>query len=134
MPEPKNKKARPQQGKRERYMQPSILLGLYARPSYGYELIQNIQKFGFVEGQAPPGMIYRHLHQLEGDGLVFSEWDTEASGPAKRMYRLTDEGKETLALWADYMDKQARTLSAFVDQYRSIREEGKEDPARSSED
>jgi PadR family transcriptional regulator, regulatory protein PadR len=128
MPESKGKKARPQSGKRERYMQPSILLGLYPRPSYGYELIQNIQMFGFVEGQAPPGMIYRHLHQLEGDGLVSSEWNIEATGPAKRMYYLTEEGKEMLALWVDYMDKQARTLSAFVEQYRLIREGEIEEP------
>jgi len=128
MPESKDKKARPQQGKRERYIQPSILLGLYPRSSYGYELIQNIQKFGFVEGQAPPGMIYRHLHQLEGDGLVSSEWNTETTGPAKRMYFLTEEGKEMLALWVDYMDRQAKTLSAFVEQYRVAREEGKEGP------
>ena len=112
---------KPQQGKRERYVQPSILLGLYRQPSYGYELIQNIQRFGFVEGQAPPGMIYRHLHQLEEDGLVHSEWKTEASGPAKRMYHLTAEGKELLAIWIEYLDKQARNLTALVKQYREIK-------------
>jgi len=126
MPAPADKKTRPQQGKRERYMQPTILLGLYPKPSYGYEIIQNIQKFGFVEGQAPPGMVYRHLHQLEGDGLVSSERNTETTGPAKRMYYLTEEGKEMLALWVDYMENQARTLNAFVEQYRLIREQGTE--------
>jgi poly-beta-hydroxybutyrate-responsive repressor len=126
MVEPKNKTSRPRQGKRERYIQPSILLGLYPKPSYGYELIQNIQKFGFVQGQAPPGMIYRHLHQLEGDGLVSSEWNTESTGPAKRMYYLTEEGKEMLALWVDYMERQARTLTAFVEKYQLVRQEGKD--------
>lgn len=128
MSEPKKKKVVLQQGKRERYFQPSILLGLYSRPSYGYELIQNIQKFGFVEGQAPPGMIYRHLHQLEGDGLVSSEWNTEAAGPAKRIYYLSEEGKEMLALWVDYMEEQAKTLSAFVEKYRAVHEEENEKP------
>jgi PadR family transcriptional regulator, regulatory protein PadR len=106
-------------------MQPSILLSLCPKPSYGYEIIQNIQKFGFVEGQAPPGMIYRHLRQLEGDGLVSSEWNTVATGPAKRMYSLTEEGRQMLALWVDYMDRQAKTLSAFVEQYRVVGEECK---------
>ena len=71
------------QGKRERYIQPSILMALYLDPAYGYQLIQNIQNFGFVEGQAPPGMIYRHLRQLEEEGLVLSAWNTEATGPGK---------------------------------------------------
>ena len=104
-------------------MQPSILLRLYLKPSCGYELIQSIQRFGFVEGHAPPGMIHRHLRQLEEDGLVSSEWTTESSGPAKRMYRLTVEGKELLAIWVDYMDKQAGNLSAFVAHHRDIKKE-----------
>lgn len=118
MPGRDDTKGKLQQGKRERFIQPSILLGLFLKPSHGYELIRDIQKFGFVEGQAPPGMIYRHLNQLEEDGLVSSEWLTAAGGPAKRMYQLTEEGKEMLAVWVDYMDKQALTLNAFVKQYR----------------
>jgi poly-beta-hydroxybutyrate-responsive repressor len=120
MPRAEKSKVKPGQGKRERFIQPSILLGLYLKPSYGYELIRNIQKFGFVEGQAPPGMIYRHLHQLEQDGLVSSQWETEVGGPAKRMYHLSEEGRQMLAVWVDYMEKQAETLSAFVRQYREI--------------
>ena len=73
-------------GKSERYIQPSILMGLRRTPSYGYEIIQTIQEFGFVEGQAPPGMIYRHLRDLEAAGLVISSWKTEDTGPAKRVY------------------------------------------------
>lgn len=112
------KKNHPSQGKQERYIQPSILMGLYLKPSYGYELIQNIQKFGFLEGQAPPGMIYRHLRQLEGDGLVSSEWNTEGTGPAKRIYHITPEGEEMLSIWIEYMERQAGTLNNFIEQYR----------------
>lgn len=107
-------------------MQPSILMGLYLEPSYGYELIQNIQKFGFVEGHAPPGMIYRHLRQLEEDGLVSSEWETEGTGPAKRIYRLTQDGRDMLAIWIEYLDRQVRNLNELIRQYREARE--KEEP------
>lgn len=112
----------PSQGKQERYIQPSLLLGLLLNPSYGYELIRNIQRFGFVEGQAPPGMIYRHLRQLEQDGLVFSKWDTKGAGPAKRMYNITEEGKGVLAVWIDYMESQAEKMTAFVDAYKAAAE------------
>jgi len=106
-------------------MQPSILLGLFLKASYGYELIQNIQEFGFVEGQAPPGMIYRHLRQLEEEGLVFSNWETKGTGPAKRMYNITDEGKEVLAIWVDYMKKQVRKLDHFVAAYGQLKTKDK---------
>jgi poly-beta-hydroxybutyrate-responsive repressor len=112
---------RPGGGKAERYVQPSILLGLNLKPSYGYELIHSIQEFGFVEGQAPPGMIYRHLRQLEEDGLVHSEWETEGTGPAKRMYRLTPEGEEVLSIWIVYMERQAENLQNFIRRYHQLK-------------
>ena len=114
------KGTRSRSGKAERYIQPSLLLGLKIKPSYGYELINSIHEFGFVHGQAPPGMIYRHLRGLEEDGLVQSEWQTEGSGPARRTYRLTPEGDEALALWIDYMQKQADNLTHFIGQYKKL--------------
>ena len=120
MSERKRKRTRLGQGKRERYLQPSLLMGLLLKPSYGYELIQSIQEFGFVEGQAPPGMVYRHLRQLETDGLVTSEWETEGSGPAKRIYDLTADGAEVLSLWVEHMEKQSQTLGKFIKRYRSL--------------
>ena len=113
-------KRRPQQGKKDRFMQPSILMGLYTKPSYGYELIQNIQRFGFIEGLAPPGMIYRHLRQMEEDGLVSSEWETVGAGPAKRIYQLTEEGKQMLGIWIEYIEQQVRNLNELIRQYYEL--------------
>jgi PadR family transcriptional regulator PadR len=125
MPASKKKDSNPPQGKQERYIQPSILLGLLVKGSYGYELIQDIQKFGFIEGQAPPGMIYRHLRQLEQDGLVSSKWETEGAGPAKRVYNITQDGKELLAIWIAYMRKQTENLNAFIRYYERLGEADK---------
>ena len=119
----KGKKHRqPGAGKAERYIQPSLLLALKRKQSYGYELIQEIAAFGFMEGPAPPGMIYRHLRDMEENGWVQSEWHTEEAGPAKRIYQLTAEGKEILAFWIDYMDQQAKKLADFITMYRAVAE------------
>lgn len=119
-----NVKRRPGLGKPERYIQPSILMVLYCDPSYGYELIQNLQDFGFLRGQAPPGMIYRHLRQMEEDGLVSSQWKTEDTGPAKRMYHITDDGKEMLSMWIGYMERQAENLMNFIKKFRQLEKDG----------
>ena len=111
--------------KAERYIQASILISLKIKPSYGYELIQEISRFGFIEGQVAPGMIYRHLRELEENGLVFSEWETDGTGPAKRVYQLTMEGMEVLGYWIEYMTKQADNLSRFVEMYQEIIKKGK---------
>lgn len=122
-------------GKAERFIQPSILMSLKRKPSCGYEIIQNIQEFGFVEGPAPPGMIYRHMRDLEAAGLVSSEWETQGAGPAKRVYQLTPEGEEALALWVEHMQQQAQKLMAFFRAYRRVgtgprrRRKGGQEPA-----
>jgi DNA-binding PadR family transcriptional regulator len=73
-----------------------------------------------VQGQAPPGMIYRHLRELEADGLVWSEWQTEGTGPARRIYRLTAEGEEALNLWIKYMENQANNLMNFINEHKEL--------------
>ena len=111
---------RPGAGKPERYVQPSLLMGLKPGPSYGYELIQEIKKFNFIDGQPPPGMIYRHLRGLEADGLVRSEWLTDGSGPAKQVYHLTADGEAALRLWIEYMRDQRRKLQDFIKAYECL--------------
>jgi DNA-binding PadR family transcriptional regulator len=98
-------------------------MALKIKPSYGYELIQEIPRFGFVEGQVPPGMIYRHLRELEDNGLVVSQWETEGTGPAKRVYQLTAEGLEVLVFWIGYMKNQAERLYKFIEIYQKAIEE-----------
>ena len=117
-----NDKTSPLSGRQERYIQPSILMGLLSKSCYGYELINTIHLYGFIEGQAPPGMIYRHLRRLEEDGLVGSKWDTTEPGAAKRMYTITGEGRQVLTIWVDYMAAQAKKLQKFVAMYDRIRE------------
>ena len=107
------------QGKPERYMQPSLLMALQGGKSYGYELLSRLGEFGFITGEAPPGMVYRHLRQMEDEGLVVSEWEAEGSGPARRVYAITADGREVLDAWVDYMERQAKVLQAFVTQYRA---------------
>lgn len=105
-------------GKPQRYVQPSLLMALSSGPSYGYELIQTISEYGFLRGDAPPGMVYRHLRQMDEEGLVESKWDAEGDGPAKRVYAITPEGSEILEAWILHMERQRDTLDAFITRYR----------------
>ncbi len=105
-------------GKPQRYVQPSLLLALSIGASYGYQLIQTIGEYGFLRGDAPPGMIYRHLRQMDEEGLVESRWDAEGDGPAKRVYSITPEGREILEAWIIHMERQRDTLDAFILRYK----------------
>ena len=63
-------------------------------------------------------MIYRHLRQMDEEGLVTSSWDAEGDGPAKRVYAITDEGREVLDAWILHMERQRDALDGFIRRYR----------------
>ena len=105
-------------GKTERYIQPSLLLALHLRPSYGYDLLGKIDGFGFMDGSVDPGTLYRHLRRLEDDGFVSSRWDTSGTGPARRFYEITPEGEILLENWVMFMERSYNNLGSFLNRYR----------------
>lgn len=87
-----------------RLTQPSILtvLASHKGPLHGYAIIHEMAQGPMYGGNAPdPTGIYRILKQMENNGLITSAWDTSDSGPAKRCYSLTDEGRACLRRWID---------------------------------
>lgn len=87
-----------------RLTQPSILtvLASHEQPLHGYAIIHEMAQGPMYGGSAPdPTGIYRILKQMENNGMVKSEWDLSESGPAKRCYTLTDEGRACLRRWID---------------------------------
>jgi DNA-binding PadR family transcriptional regulator len=67
---------------------------------------------------ADPGLLYRTLRHFEGDGLVRSWWNTEGRGPARRVYEITDEGREYLHAWAVKIRRTRERLERFLADYR----------------
>ncbi len=115
-------------GKTERFLQPCLLLTLRQQPSYGYDLLEKIMAFGFLDGPADPGTVYRHLRKMEQDGFVSSSWDTSGTGPARRYYRLTKEGENLLGDWIPFMERSLKSLEKFLGVFRRV------NPAREKEE
>ena len=100
------------------FAQPRLLLELAKKPSHGYELIEHL---GQESGAAPdPGNFYRMLRSLEEDGLVCSTWDTENTGPARRVYELTEQGLELLHAWAATIHQTQQSLERFMSEYQTL--------------
>jgi DNA-binding PadR family transcriptional regulator len=70
-----------------------LLLGTLAAvdPAHGYAVIAALRERTGNAFDLPEGTVYPALHRLERDGLVTSDWSTEASG-RRRVYRLTRAG------------------------------------------
>ncbi|MCC7120098.1 MAG: helix-turn-helix transcriptional regulator [Gammaproteobacteria bacterium] len=80
--------------------------------AYGYELAHRLEEAGF--GEMNKGSIYRLLRQMERSGLVSSDWDTSADGPARRIYSLTDAGNLFLNNWLVFLDAHRQGLEQLA--------------------
>ena len=97
---------------------PALLLLIAETPAHGYDLLEQIAQLGLRN--VDPGGLYRALRVMEQDGLVASWWEHSTAGPARRSYRLTDEGVEWLHAWAGALREGRRFLSAYLARYDKI--------------
>jgi len=75
------------------------LLGFLSyRPMTGYDMKKMTDDVG-PSWTAPQSQIYDTLHRLEKRGLVTVEIIQQDTKPNRKLYRMTSEGKETLATW-----------------------------------
>src|ERR1700737_4281245 len=78
---------------------PYVLLAVSLHRAHGYLIEEYLRGAGFFHIEM--STLYRTLRQLEKDGLLHSSWEAGPSGPARRVYSLTDVGSTWLDSWAD---------------------------------
>ena len=71
------------------------VLGLLEdQPRYGYELVQHLAGAdGLLTSE---GTIYPLLARMRREALVVTEWQESTSGPPRRYYRLSADGRRGL--------------------------------------
>jgi len=68
---------------------------------YGYQIAKQLDS---NEDDLPPikqGVLYPVLRSLEKSELVSSQVEPSVSGPPRRYYQITDNGRETLNRWTN---------------------------------
>lgn len=105
----------------KRFVQPSLLLLLREGEAHGYALMEGLKGQGLADDSLNPSVVYRGLREMEEWGWVTSHWDTEGSGPSRRVYRMTPQGEEFLDGWVEELDEMKATLERFLDTYEGGR-------------
>ena len=100
------------------YLRPVLLLLLAEGAAHGYDLLEQINALGL--DRTDPGGVYRGLRAMEREGLVHSWWEASPSGPARRTYELTDEGRDWLHVWAGSLAEVHRTLGHYLVRYEAL--------------
>ncbi len=79
----------------------SILEVISRKPTYGYDITQQLRKLGFED--VVEGTVYAILVRLEKGELVSIEKKPSEVGPPRKFYSLTESGQEELKLfWAKW--------------------------------
>ena len=90
----------------------AILCIVKQKPSYGGEVHQKLRKaFGI---NTPKPLVYTLLRRMEENGLLTSTWDVEGGGPARRVYRITEEGLEWLREAVKGLEKAIPLIRAIL--------------------
>lgn len=82
-----------------------------SEPMYGYQIAKLLEEYSGDASFMKQGALYPVLHSLENSGLLESRVEPSVSGPPRRYYEITPEGRETLVTWQN-MWKQ---MKSFVD-------------------
>jgi len=99
----------------DKLLQPRILHILSREKMHGYGIVQALEtKPLFHEEKADTAGIYRALATLQDRGLVEFEWLTESSGPAKKQYAITEEGRHCLKNWINTLQEYRQALDDFL--------------------
>jgi DNA-binding PadR family transcriptional regulator len=110
----------------------NILLSLLAtQPTHGYNLLRVYDEmFGDVLPAINPGQIYTTLSRLRRDGLVSDTSVEQVKKPDKRIYALTDQGRQALLEWFNQPLSSPRIKDNFYLKLMSARMSGLIDPGK----
>jgi PadR family transcriptional regulator, regulatory protein PadR len=110
-------------GVSNRFVRPYVMLLLAEQPAHGYELMGRLSEFGIHPGSTDPSVLYRMLRMMEAEGLASSKLDPTGSGPARKVYYLTEEGMEVLGIWAAKLKETATMFGKFAQRYAKLEKE-----------
>lgn len=99
-----------------RLIQPAVMAVLADEPLHGYVIVQRLTGLQMFRDHEPDITgVYRLLKSMEKNGHVTSTWQRGASGPAKRRYTLTEDGRECLARWITTLRNYRDAVADLID-------------------
>ena len=104
----------------ENFFEPCLLFLLSEKPSYGYELFNNLKKR--CDCTVNIGNLYRCLARLQKEGYVIKKKSESAIGPERAVYEITDTGKDHLGEWIDELEIQMKTVRKLITNYKKLYE------------
>jgi PadR family transcriptional regulator PadR len=95
-----------------------ILKIISIEPTYGYEIVMRLQKFGFED--VKEGTIYPLLMRLEKKENISSEFRSSPLGPSRKYYSITNPGRILLEDFTLCWQSIAETVDTILSLEESL--------------
>jgi PadR family transcriptional regulator PadR len=87
-----------------------LILALLAdEPMHGYQITQELSRRSRGYFEMKEGLLYPTLHRMEHDGLLASEWLDAVGKRRRKVYRITQAGRQALtaqkAEWSRFAEQ-----------------------------
>jgi PadR family transcriptional regulator PadR len=93
----------------------ALILGvLNTSQMHGYEISKRINEGAEQAIRVKEAQLYPILHRLENDGKIEAEWLPQEGKPARKVYRLTEAGRQALAAKREDWQKFVLSVSALM--------------------
>jgi len=94
---------------------PFVLLAVSLQRAHGYVIEDYLRALGLFG--ITMSTLYRTLRQMEKDGFLESTWEPGPTGPARRVYTITDAGHVWLDSSASMLNAYRQTIDRFFGLY-----------------
>jgi PadR family transcriptional regulator PadR len=94
---------------------PFVLLAVSLQRAHGYVIEDYLRALGLFG--ITMSTLYRTLRQMEKDGFLESTWEPGPTGPARRVYTITDAGHAWLDSSAAMLNAYRETIDRFFGLY-----------------
>jgi PadR family transcriptional regulator PadR len=96
---------------------PFVLLAVSLQRAHGYVIEDYLRGFGLFG--ITMSTLYRTLRQMEKDGFLESTWEPGPTGPARRVYTITETGDAWLESSATMLNSYRETINRFFGLYNA---------------
>lgn len=100
-----------------RWLQFLILRAVYEKPTYGYNIIKEIEEISYGRHKIKSGTMYTTLRRMEKEDLLRSTWKKSESGPDHREYNVTKKGEKHLKKWLEMIIERKKMVDKMVKFY-----------------
>jgi len=91
-----------------------VLSVLKDQPNHGYGIAFEIERRSRAVIQFKLNTLYPVLHDLERNGMVTSEWQISMGERPKRVYHITDAGREELVKQVDGFEEMSLAVGRVL--------------------